>query len=213
MAETDWVTRAEAKAVVGRGLQDDTKNALLDRTVSAVSRRLDRLVGPVVRRAVTDEEIETHCFRSVEVSKPPVSSFASVFEYTRVGATSTALVQQTPGVWPQDGYYAPRYRPDPALYSGELRRTWQGYGRYFEDLVVVTYTAGRVDSTAAVGEEFKEAALVTIKNWWRQHEQQVATMGGGEFELPQRNFPTFAVPRAARQLLKPYLLPETGFGG
>lgn len=192
----DVLTLPEAKSAVKllQSTQDDVK---LTAKVTAVSRRLDILVGPVVRRSVVDE-LDADGDMAVFLSKYPITSVQSVVEYTGAGV-ALALTQETTSVKPEDGFRLKRYSADSTLYGSELERRTAGGAFVFPvGDVVVTYTAGRFDTTATVDEWFKEAARLMLKNLWRAEQESVGQVG--EYEVPMVHFPTFSVPRAVVEL-------------
>lgn len=89
--------------------------------------------------------------------------------------------------------------PDPAL-------TAAIEGRFHD--VALDYTAGRYESTDKVDGRFKEAARLMIRNLWRSETQAVVQVG--EYDVPSINFPTYAVPRAVRELLRDDVLEIPG---
>lgn len=203
MATLDVLTMAQAKRALKLGVADDSDATLLQSAVSAVSRRIDTLCGPVVRRTITDEIIDTRGEVSIRTRWWPVTSFTSVTSYTAgVGTTLTAETLTTAG-----GYLADRLRlvdGNASLYSGVLRRRsgftdyhWPDPGR-----VAVTYVAGRYATTDDVaGSVFAEAAAATLVAWWRLYSHRLAAASEGEFVTPSATFPSFAVPNAAADLL------------
>lgn len=206
----DVVTLAEAKAILSVSATDTSRDADVERLITAVSRRLDTLVGPVVRRAVTDEKHDGG--RTViELAHGPASAVATVIEHA--GTTSKTLTEETVGTEPAEGWFGERYDPDPILYSGMIVRRVGGSDSRFEagrGNVVVTYTAGRHLDTASVDKRFREAAGIMLRNLWRPYQESVG--GVGEFDSPVQNFPGFAVPNAVLQLLSDEVIPEVGFG-
>lgn len=207
----DLVTLAEAKGALRITTTDTLSDDKVARVITNVSRRLDRCIGPTVARPVNNERLDGG--RSfIELAYGPVMSISSVVEYQ--SRTSVTLTEASPGVEPTEGWYGERYKPDPTLYSGVIVRRIDSWGRNFwsgAGNVVCSYTAGRVASTSTVPADIKEGALIMIRNWWRVYEQ--STAGFEEFEVPQQNFPTFAIPNAVRDLLYELWQPETGFGG
>lgn len=211
MADTlDALTLPEGKRVVGVASSDTTKDERLAQAITAVSRRLDQGAGPVVRRTITAEIHDGGC-RSIELAWCPVFSVSSVVEYQ--GTSSTTLTEETIGTEPSQGWLGVRYTPDRSLYSGIIVRRSSGSDAWFEpgrNNVSVTYSAGRSTSTETVDARFKEAAAVMLRNWWRADEQSIASMG--EYDVPRQSFPTFAVPKAVRDLLADVWQDEDGFG-
>lgn len=206
----DVLTTTEAKQILSISLTDTSKDSSVERVVTAVSRRLDRLIGPVVQRAVTDERAGARGCH-LELAYGPVSAVSSVVEYQ--GTTAVTLTEETPGVEPTDGWVGERYAPNPSLLSGVLIRRcsgsdrlwWEGHGN-----VVVSYTAGRAAATASVDARHKEAAGLMVRNLWRSYENTVG--GVDQFDTPTQAFPAFAVPNAVKELLADELQTDDGFG-
>jgi hypothetical protein len=164
-----------------------------------VSRFLDDKIGPTVARTITGE-VHDGCTSTIVLRHRPVMSIATLSDYT--GTTPIALTQQTATSLPTNGYILEAYDPTPGLYSGIVTRMASGRPwnfSYGSANVVCTYTAGRVASTTAVDLRIKQAAKVCLKNMWRDREQSAGQFG--EFDVPVQNFPTFAMPRAAAELL------------
>lgn len=211
MADTyDLVTLDEAKSVLRISSTDLTNDTTLARVITTVSRRLDRCIGPSVARLITGER-QSGGFPQIELNYGPVRSVSSVVEYQATQAVT--LTEASGGVEPTEGWYGERYAPDRTLYSGVIQRRIDAYPRTFwsgAGNVVCTYTAGRVSTTADVDADIKEGALIMIRNWWRSYEQSTARFD--EFDVPQQNFPTFAIPKATKELLYELWQPETGFG-
>lgn len=198
MATLDVITLPEAKTALnlsGTAAYD----AELPVWITTVSARLDSLVGPVVVRTLTGELHDggEHC---VYLRYYPVSAITSVTEYDDV--TPTSLTAETNASKPAAAYLAGRYRRDPTLMSQRIRRRSSGTDDTFpsgRQNVAVTYSAGRAANTAAVAERYKTAAELMLINLWRSQQDSVA--GVGEYDVPQGIFPTFAVPRAVKELL------------
>jgi len=198
VAVLDVLTTDEALDVVDSPGASTVK---LDAIVSAVSARLDELVGPVVRRTITTERhVGSYGCAAVSLRRFPIASVTTVLEYSSSGA-STALTEETSTVKPGEGFLlAPTLaEPELELFGPALYRRASGGPATFESEVSVTYIAGRFETTAAVSERYKEAARICVANLW----QRVAPGAGrvGEYDAPRFPFPSFAVPTAARLLL------------
>lgn len=194
----DVLALAEAKQILSIGSVDTTDDVNLARAVTAVSRRLDELVGPVVQRPVSGE-MHNGGYCTVELLQAPVAAVTAVTE------NGVVLVEGTD--WVGD-----RYKPDPALYDGFIVRRSGNYDIPFTSgrlNVVVSYTAGRYADTATVGAVYREAAGLMLRNLWRSYQESVGQVG--EFDTPVQNFPAFAVPNAVRDLLHTEVQPEVGF--
>lgn len=213
MADTnDVLTLTEAKAVLA--ITTTTQDDQIARVITAVSRKLDHLCGPVVSRTVGNELHEFATSRdwdtrySIEFDFCPVSQIITVTNY--LGTTATVLESQTAGTSPTNGYYAETYKPDPTLLSGVITRKTGLYPYPFGDVVSVTYLAGRYASTTTVDARFKEAASIMLRNSWRATQQSTAPYG--EFDVPQQTFPGFAVPNYVLEILSDEIKPQVGFG-
>ncbi len=198
MAEpTDLLSIEEARSAAGvKGSAQDTRLAIY---VSALSRRLDRACGAVVERTVTSE-LHNGGRPTIRL-RHPASAFTAVTEYQ--GTSGITLTRETPGTAPGDGYLAEPHAPEPSLFSGVLHRRSGGYDACFwagRLNLAVSYTAGRYATTAAVDELFKEAATIVLANLWTAEELDVRKTG--ELDGPAMRFPRFAIPNAARQLLR-----------
>jgi len=210
----DWLGLAEAKIVLSKKASDTSDDISIAHAISAVSRRLDVAVGPAVVRSVTDE-IHSGAGFSIELRHTPVVSFTSVVEYQ--GTTVQTLGKNAPGTLPFNGYHAKRYTPQPELelYSGLVYRTLSGQRAQWwpqAENIVVSYVAGRYVDTTSVDPRFKEAAKVTLKNWWKMYERSVSSAKVGEFIQPAQSFPTYALPNAVVRMLSDVWKLETGFG-
>lgn len=200
VATLDVVTDAEARRYVKLGPLDVTgKATILTALVTAVSLKLDKCVGPVVRRAVTAETQDGGSDR-VRLDLRPVYSFTTVTEYDSTAAT--VLTRETIGTVPSSGYYAEPWRNDRTLFSGVLIRRSGGSDYRFpcgRGNIAVTYNAGRFTDTASVDARFKDAAGIMLTYLWQQYGLSTATKG--DYEVPFENFPKFAVPNAVRDML------------
>lgn len=207
----DVLTLSEGKSALGIPLISENDDDEVAAYITAVSRGLDRKIGPTVARTITGEVHDGGCY-AIVLRFRPVMSIASVTEYFG-GSSQITLTQLTATSIPTDGYRLGKYEPQAGLYSGIVCRTTNRYdGRfaYGTDNVVFTYTAGRVASTTAVDEVHKRAASICLKNMWRDREQSAGQFN--EFDVPVQNFPTFALPRAAAELLSEELGEDEPWG-
>lgn len=200
MADTlDVLTLAEGKAAVGISSSDTSKDTELAAKITGVSRRLDQLVGPIVRRTVTGEAHEGGRHK-IRVRQWPVYSFTTVTEYQDTAAT--VLTLEDYDTQPTDAYAPERWHTSTAVYNGRIERRANGWRYVFPpgpEAVRVTYVAGRYADTASVDPMFKEAAVIMLKNAWRPME--ASTLLNGEFDVAAQNFPRFGVPNYVRDLL------------
>ena len=196
---TDVLTHLEARHALGINANDLARTELIKAAVSAVSVMLDDVCGPIVQRAVTAERHDGGG-GVVHLDQWPVTEITTLTEYQ--GSTAVALTEETAGTSPASGFYAERYRPGTAAYSGRVFRRSGGADRGFypgRGNVVATYTAGRFESTTNVDERFKGAARVALENLWQQWRDSPAQVG--EFVTPMTAFPRFGLPNAAKELL------------
>lgn len=181
----DVLTETEAKAAVG--VQGAHHEAALSVVNAGVRRRLERLVGPIVRRTVTDE---AHDAAPVIILRRRPVVRASVVVTATATATAIDADLLTLGAWAgvDDGG---------ELAAGRIQYRG-GYRRTLPD-VEVSYTAGRYASTAEVDPLFKEAARLMLRNLWRSETPGIGAVG--EYDVPAANWPGYAVPNAVRDLL------------
>ena len=198
MADTlDILTIDEAKDAVSVDLTDDRSDDVLPRYITAVSRLLDSRIGPTVVRTITGEEHDV-CGRTIiTLHHRPVTAVTADTEYA--DTTGTALTDWSLTSRPSDGYRLGVYSPQAGLYDGVVVRTSGDRPTTYQGPVAVTYTAGRAQSTTAVDARIKHAAAICLENLWRDRQQTAGQFG--EFDVPMASFPTFALPRAAADLL------------
>lgn len=200
MAAEDLLTYTEARQVVREvGASSTTNGVLLTAAITGVSKALAAKCGPIIQTTVTDERHDGG-HSTIWLREWPVTAVTSVTEYD--GSTGTALAFETNGNLSTVGYYPDPYSQSSAPYSGRIHRR----NTYADDTfpagrgnVVVSYTAGRFETTGAVTEDFKAAARMTLENWWSQYRNGVRNMD--EYEMPASSFPRYDVPRAALHLL------------
>lgn len=211
MADTlDVLTLSEARNMLSFDSTDTSLDTQLVRVITSVSRRLDTYVGPIVQRSVTSE-VHSGGSTAIELGYGPISAVGTVTEYR--GTTATVVTAESAGTQPTEGFYAERYKPNPALLSGVLVRRISGspcHWYWGSGNILVTYTAGRSVSTGTVDAIYKEAAGLMVRNLWRSYQQ--STGGFNEYDVPTQNFPTFTIPRAVVELLADEVQPMVGFG-
>lgn len=163
MADTlDVLTLAEAKTALG--IAAATWDTVLAQYVTAVSRQLDKLCGPIVARTVTTEPHDGGGY-TIRLHRRPVYTITTVTEYAQTtGTTLTAETNATKT--------ASNYLHDGTLttvVSGTLRRRASGSDLRFADgrrNIDVTYDAGRAATTAAADAKFKNAASMVLRSIW-----------------------------------------------
>lgn len=198
MAATDVLSLSDAKRALGVGAGSIDKDAVVAAYVTAVSERLDRACGPIVRRAVT-EYLDGGTW-AVRTATAPIFSFTSVTEWS--GESSSVLTLETNAA--AGTYLAESFAVnDPAgLYSGRLVRRsgranvgWKLGSRN----VVVVASAGRYATTAAAANSrFAQAARILLKHLWSAETLNVGQVDG--FDTPFPSFPR-TMPMVIRQLL------------
>lgn len=172
----------------------------LARLVTAVSRRLDSLCGPIVMREV-GPELHDGCGTLILLNEPPIwtgaGAMMTVAEWD--GSASHTIVAEVQGS--ATGY---DYQLDPA--AGILYRRsggWDAYWSAGRRNVSVTYTAGRAADTASVDPLFKQAATLMLQHVYNNTGSRNAGAVGqpiGEgFSFVSTI--TFAVPNAVLELL------------
>lgn len=151
MADTlDLLTLTEAKAVLNP--RTTAKDSRIEMKITAASRILDGLCGPIVYRTVTDE-LHQSPSGHLWLHQTPVVSITNVKEWA--SGTATALTAET-------NEAAGGYRFDARLGSIARRASWYDTS-WSSDYVTVTYVAGRYADTASVDELFKEACAEIIR--------------------------------------------------
>ena len=175
MAADPLDIRSPADALVAIN-RTGTAPSGLEQMVTAVSRAIDMLVGPVVVRTVTAEVHAGGC-PSVWLRRRPVSSVTTVREITGPGSISTLSAVAWGAA--TDGYYpvASNRVGSPTLLSGELRRVQGGYDdnwglvsgeTWLDRAVEVTYVAGRYATTSVVDRRFAEACAAVLRRLWKR---------------------------------------------
>lgn len=124
--------------------------------VTAVSRRIDALCGPVVVREVADE---VHDFPGAFLipRTQPVSAVSEVTEYNGTAPTALAAEDFPTTTSSYD------YTLDT---NGVLYRRSGGAASWFASRVVITYDAGRYEDTASVDARFKLCASAILRRLW-----------------------------------------------
>lgn len=198
MADTlDVLTVAESQSAITVTSSNTTIDATaLAAMVTAVSREMDRLCGPIVQYERTDRldggKTDVMTFRR------PISSVVSVTEY--YFNTPYVLTEEIPG-----SATTRQYRLEKR--HGRLFRRESTYDTYWapgRGNVIVDYVAGRFANTAAVDPQFKQAAKLAVANLWRR---EYGMRGPDAAEAGA----TFGLPNAARDLLRGEMLMEYGF--
>lgn len=168
----DVITADEAKAALNiQALDWDSGwDSELEAVVTAASRLLDSVYGPIVKRTITDER---HAGRGdvLALRYRPVLSVTTVKEYK--GGVATTLTAETE-------LAAGGYRIE--LSSGRIyrRSSWQPYP-FGDQSAVVTYVAGRYNTTTDVDRKFRVAAKIAVVHLWQHFGAgSGAAVSGGE---------------------------------
>lgn len=157
----DVISLTDAKVAVNISTADH--DAELELFITAISRRFDELLGPVVNRSVTEYHDGGRVF--ITPRQTPLSSVTTLKEYD--GATTT-LTAETFGTEPSDAYLvvSTHYAHSTKIY----RRNGRGdttfpYGRQNVELV---YVAGRAATTAAVDKRISQTAGAVLRRLWKR---------------------------------------------
>lgn len=160
----DILTEAEAiRAALGTDSAAVNHTEQIARMNTAVSRRIDEVVGPVVQRTVTEYR-DGGC-GSIYPHRTPVVSVASVTEWD--GSAQTPLTADT---WGTAGA-ADGYATDGTGHGFRIIRQASGHRSVFRAgarSVRLVYAAGRFADTASVDPLFKEAAGEVLRRLWHR---------------------------------------------
>lgn len=199
MADTlDVLALEEGKAAVN--VTGEQQERELESYITAVSRRLDALVGPIVQREVEDE-IHDGGRRLIFPRQTPVVSITALSEWSYT--TEQALAAETNAAKTSNDYVLVNRGHNVQV----LRRAGGGDSVFTTGRgnVAITYVAGRYEDTESVDPLFKQAAAMLLTHVWRREQGGgTRTFGAGEQDLPN---PTFLVPNAVLELLADELRP------
>lgn len=162
MADTlDILTLAEARLAIDVSAGHDAE---LAQAITAVSRAVDDLCGPVVNRTVT--EYHDGGWDHIRPRQTPVSSVTTLKEWD--GSTVTTLSADSFGAAGNgDGYLV--VESDSYAHDARIFRRSGGSTYLFASglrAVELVYVAGRAASTAAVDAKFKNAAGTILRDLW-----------------------------------------------
>jgi hypothetical protein len=167
MALLDILTTVEATRAA---LQSDTAGDHgedIARMNTTVSGRIDKLVGPVVNRTVT--EYHDGGVAAIWPRQTPLSTVTTLKEWD--GSTLTTLTQDTWGTAGNtDGYLIEQsgsYAHDARIYrrsSGSNTHFVSGHRS-----IELVYVAGRAATTADVAEQYKECAAEVVRRLWDEY--------------------------------------------
>lgn len=157
----DILTLNEAKSAINLAATNTAHDTELAQFVTAVSRRVDDLCGPVVVRTITGE-LHDGAGSIILLKQWPVSSVTTIAEWA--SGTSTALTVETLAAATANDYTV-----DTSIGAVTRRSSWST--RTFaagQANVVVTYVAGRYANTAGVDPKFKLAAASVLRRLWKR---------------------------------------------
>lgn len=200
---TDLLTLAEARMAAGIGNLDTSKQLLFDAAISAASDKLEQVVGPVIYGTVTGE-LHDGGGNLIYLKRTPVAQIVTLVEYN--DTTAGTLTAETNAAKPADGYVL-------GTITGQVFRRSSNADALFpvgRANVYCTYVAGRCGTVTAVPDRYKIATGLILKNLWRAWEHSAVQLG--EFEVPQAQFPTFAIPRAVKDMLADEWRTGSGLG-
>lgn len=193
----DVISVGEARVAAGYSAGDQSKDMRLQWIVTAVSLKLDELVGPIIRRNVTERHDGGKQY--VRLRRWPVTSVTSVTEYL----TGTANVLTAETLTAAGTFLAERSPDDSTLYTGVVWRRSGFNNSWFppgKQNVVVVSSVGRFDTMSdAQGSDYAQAARIAVKANWAGELNGVQNLG--EYDVPQASFPSVIIPKAAIDLL------------
>lgn len=176
----DIVTLNEGKAAINLATANTSYDTELAMFITAICRRVDALIGPVVVRTLTDEAHDGggYCIR---LRKHPVSSVTTVEEYDRAGNLTT-LTAESADTKPADGYLL----KNGTTHTADLFRRSSGAPIPFavgEQNILVTYVAGRAANTAGADALYKLGVSNILRRVW-QRESPVWAQTPDAFAAP-----------------------------
>jgi len=161
----DVIALAAAKLAINMKADNTDHDSKLEQQVTAISRRMDELVGPVVNRSLT--EYHDGGSTCLVPRRTPVDSIGTLTEAD--GTSTTVLTAESFGTIPSDAYLLDQDERYP--HDCEIRRRDQGADAYFPGgrrNVKLEYTAGRAANTAAVDRRFVECAAEILRRLWKR---------------------------------------------
>lgn len=161
----DVISLSAAKAAINMAASTTEHDTVLEGHITAVSRRFDEVIGPVVNRAVTEYHDGGDCL--IRPRQTPLSAVTTLTEAS--GTSQTVLTAETFATQPGtaylldvDGSYAHRCRI--IRRAGGMDYPFP-YGRRNVELV---YVAGRAATTADVDARIRDAAGMVLRRLWRR---------------------------------------------
>jgi len=200
MASTDILTLAEAKEGLVQDSLSSSNDTTLANYITAISKRLDEVCGPIVNRTVTAEKYNggDHL---IFLKTYPVYSVSAVREYS--GTTSTVLTAQTNSSHANNQYLLDTQK-------GVMERMDNGscgYFAYGKKNIEIDYVAGRYATTQAVIPLFKIAAQSFLAHAWKMNQGMGSSTYGDYDGGPA--IVTFALPNRVKDLLGTEIQPGT----
>ena len=160
-----------------------------EQVITAASRMIDQVVGPVVVRTVT--ELHDGGKDRIWLRQPPVPTVTTVTEYDYT--TATVLTAESNASKPDAGYLLRTVGT-----ASYLARRTGGSATTFssgDQNIEVVYQAGRYATTATVDARFKEAAVQAAIHLWQAR-------GAGSGVTTGDGAPFAGVPFSTEQLVK-----------
>lgn len=201
MATLDLVTVSEAAAY----LQQPSNSSLIDELITAVSLMIDDRCGPVVERSMGTKPCDGG-ETTIWLDPTPIYAVSTVVEYIPGSTSGTTLTASTNTSIAANGYIIDTTK-------GSLTRVASGRPIPFVaglKNVEVTFHAGRYATTAAVSQQFKQAALISVShNWQLEHGTRNSTFGAIEDGGSTFGY-GWALPKRALEILGTQVRPTVG---
>lgn len=162
----DIISTAEARIAINMDADNTEHTAEIEQFVTAISRRFDEVIGPVVNRTVT--EYHDGGVAAIWPRQTPVASVTTVKEWD--GTTTTTLTADSWGTAGNtDGYLLEEsgsYAHDARIFrrSGGSNALY-GTGQRSIELV---YEAGRAADTTSVDKRIKAAVGMVLRRMWKR---------------------------------------------
>lgn len=160
----DSISLPEAKLALNIASSDTSNDTELAQVITAASRWLDSIVGAVVSRTYTNQDLDVPpgADKVVLPWVPEISHYTSTVTVSAVSeyqsGTATVLTAES---LTTAGTYRVRYG------RLERRSSWQPY-TFSADGIRVSYSTGRFATTAAVDPQFKQACVLILHHLWQQ---------------------------------------------
>lgn len=158
----DVLTLAEAKDAINYDELTTTHDGEVERFVTAVSRWLDDICGPVVVRSVTELHDGGTAF--IRPRTTPLSAVTTLTEY--LDTTGTALTEETNDTKPADAFLV----DERSAHNVKVWRRTSGSDSTFTSgrrNIELVYDVGRSADTATADPKFKQAASLLLNHLWK----------------------------------------------